>query len=128
MLSSARIKLTKLRVVALSFALAAGLGLAACGGGDSSSTSSEASSTSSDTSSTSANASDIRAQFDDLLKQQLESQPGIPTDVATCVEDKIQQDVSDQEIQDLVNSGQLTPALTQKLQQDAIACAQQSGG
>jgi ABC-type glycerol-3-phosphate transport system substrate-binding protein len=123
MLSSPVTKLTKLRVVALSFAVAAGLGLAACGGGDDSSlTSSEASSTSSDTSS-----SDIRAQFDELLKQQLEAQPGVPSAVATCVEEKIQQDVSDEEIQNLVDSGQLTPALTQKLQADAIACAQQAG-
>lgn len=123
MLSSPATELTKLHVVGLSLAVAAGLGLAACGGGDdSSSTSSEASST------TSGSSSDIRAQFDQLLKQQLESQPGVPSDVATCVEDKISTDVSDAEIQNLVDSGQLTPALTQKLQQDAIACAQSAGG
>jgi hypothetical protein len=118
MVSSTANKLTKLRVVALSFAVAAGLGRAACGGGDDDSSSSDSASTSSD-------ASDLRAQFDDLLQQNLTGTQGLSGTVADCVIKELQANVTDEQIQQVINSGSLTPEVTKAAQQAGIKCATQ---
>jgi hypothetical protein len=119
MLSSTATKLTKLRVVALSFAVAAGLGLAACGGGDDES--------SSDSGSSSSDASDLRSQFDDLLQQNLTGTQGLDNGVAQCVVKELQANVSDEQIQQVIDNGTLTPEVTKAAQQAGIKCATQGG-
>jgi hypothetical protein len=119
MVSSTANTFTKLRVVALSFAVAAGLGLAACGGDDDSS--------SSDSASTSSDASDLRSKFDDLLQQNLTGTQGLSGTVADCVIKELQANVTDEQIQQVINSGSLTPEVTKAAQQAGIKCASQGG-
>jgi hypothetical protein len=119
-------RLTKLRAAALAFVVAAGLGLAACGGDDSSdSSSSDSGSTSSDSSS--ADASDVRAQFDDLLQQNLTGQQGLDSAVADCVIKELQANVTDAQIQEVIDSGSLTPEVTKAAQNAGIKCASAGG-
>jgi hypothetical protein len=117
-------KLTRLHARLLALALAAGLGLSACGGGDDSSSSSTASTTSS----TSTAASDLRQKFDNLLQQNLTGNQGLSGDIANCVVKNLQQNVTDEQIQQVIDSGQLTPAVTKAAQSAGITCAQQSQG
>jgi hypothetical protein len=125
-------RLTKLRAAALAFVIAAGLGLAACGGDDDSSDSSSADTTSSTTSESSSDqssgdASDVRAQFDDLLQENLTGQQGLDSAVADCVVKELQANVTDEQIQEVIDSGSLTPEVTKAATAAGIKCAQAGG-
>lgn len=127
-------RLTKLRAAALAFVVAAGLGLAACGGDDSSdstsadtsATDTSATSTSADTS-TSSGSSDVRAQFDQLLQDNLTGQQGLDNAVAECVVKELQANVTDDQIQEVIDSGSLTPEVTKAATDAGIKCAQAGG-
>ena len=120
MLSSIAPKPTKLRVVALAFAVAAGLGLSACGGGDDSSSNSDTS--------TSGATSDIRQQFNDALQQGLAGQQGVSPEVANCIFDKISATVSDAEIQQAVDSGQMPQSILDAATKAGVSCGLSQGG
>jgi hypothetical protein len=112
-------RLLKLRALSLSLALAAGLGLAACGGGDDDS---------GDGSSTTSGSADIREQFDQLLQQNLTGAQGLNGDVADCVVSELQQSVSDEQIQQVIDTGQLSPEVTKAAQAAGLKCAQEAQG
>ena len=119
-------RLTKLRAAARAFVIASGLALAACGGDDSSdSSSSDSGSTSSDSSS--ADAGDVRAQFDKLLQQNLTGQPGLDSAVADCVVKELQANVTDAQIQEVIDSGSLTPEVTSAATAAGKKCATAGG-
>jgi hypothetical protein len=121
-------RLTKLRAAALAFVIAAGLGLAACGGDDSSDSSSSTSATDTTSSdASSSDSSDVRAQFDDLLQENLTGQQGLDSAVADCVVKELQANVTDEQIQEVIDSGALTPEVTKAATNAGIKCAQAGG-
>jgi len=117
---------TRLRALVLAGACAASLGLAACGGGDDTSSTSSTAATSSTTTSsdTGGVSSDIRQQFDDAVRQSLETAAanGAPIDV-DCAVSKLQDALSDEEVQQIVDAFQNGQQPPSSIQQDITSVA-----
>ncbi|MFL5869941.1 MAG: hypothetical protein ACJ75R_02605 [Solirubrobacterales bacterium] len=118
---------TRLRALVLAAACAASLGLAACGGGDDTSstpttTALGATGTGGDT--TGGVSSDIRQQFDDAVRQSLETAAanGAPIDV-DCAVEKLQGALSDEEVQQIVDAFQNGQQPPSSIQQDITSAA-----
>lgn len=128
---------TRLRALVLAGACAASFGLAACGGDDDTSTTTTAPPTTTGTDDTTTSTTesggasgDIREQFDDAVRQSLETAAanGAPIDV-DCAVDKLQGALSDDEVQQIVDAfenGQTPPSsIQQEISGVAIECVKQ---
>jgi hypothetical protein len=124
---------TRLRALVLAGACAASLGLAACGGGDDTSSSTTtpaigATGTGGATSTTSGDtgglSGDIRDQFDQAVRQSLETAAanGAPIDV-DCAVEKLQSALSDDEVQQIVDAFQNGQSPPSSIQQDIASVA-----
>ncbi len=114
----------RFRALVLALACAASLGIAACGGDDDETTApttapAATTETGADTTSdTGAVSSEIREQFDEVVRQSLESAAaaGAPIDVE-CAIDRLQTALSDEDVQALIDasqSGQQPPSSIQE--------------
>jgi hypothetical protein len=127
---------TRLRALILAAACAASLGLAACGGDDDTTSTTTTTTpvgetgTGDDTTSSGAVSGDIRDQFDQAVRQSLETAAanGAPIDV-DCAVDKLQDALSDDEVQQIVDAfqnGQSPPSsIQQELTGVATECVSQ---
>jgi hypothetical protein len=120
-------------LAAACIALGAGVALNACGG-DSTTTvinstagGETTTSTTTETATTSAASSGVRQQFDELLRDNLTGQQGLSDAVADCVVDELQNTLSDDEVQQVIDSGQLTSDATKAATAAGIHCAQAGG-
>jgi ABC-type glycerol-3-phosphate transport system substrate-binding protein len=113
MLSSTSTGRRPRRTLAISLTAAAALALSACGGSDSSSTTTGASGATGVADSTTTGGSVAgTAAFQDQLRQRLEDQGKLTPDQITCVTDKVSGTLSDADLQD--------QAAIQKLTLDAL--------
>jgi hypothetical protein len=120
---------TRLRALVLAVACVTSLGLVACGGGDDTSSTPAttpvgATGTGGDTSSSGAVSGDIRDQFDQAVRQSLETAAanGAPIDV-DCAVDKLQDALSDDEVQQIVDAFQNGQSPPSSIQQDITSVA-----
>jgi len=131
--------LTRLRILALLAGCIAVLGLAACGGGDDTTSSTTTSTTTTETtgetsSATSGtdtgdvpDASALRDQFNQQLLQVLTTQQNLTQSQAQCAIDELEQSVSDEQLQqailDAAQSGEAPQDLIDKAFDAGAACA-----
>jgi hypothetical protein len=108
---------TRLRALALAGACAASLGLLACGGDD------DTTSTTTTTESQGVSG-DIREQFDEAVRQSLETAAanGAPIDV-DCAVERLQGALSDDEVQQIVEAFQNGQSPPGSIQQDIASVA-----
>lgn len=128
---------TRLRVLALLAGCIAILGLAACGGGDDTSTTSSttapagttgaSSATSGDTGDLPGDASALRDQFNQQLLQVLTTQQNLTQSQAQCAIDELEQSVTDEELQQAIveaaQSGQAPQDLINEAFDAGASCA-----
>jgi ABC-type oligopeptide transport system substrate-binding subunit len=131
---------TRIRALALAAVCAASLGLAACGGDDDETTTptttdpaaADTTTTTDDTTDTGAVSGDIREQFDQIVRESLESAAaaGAPIDV-DCAVDRLQQVLSNEDVQALIDaseSGASPPSdIQQELANAGAECVDTSG-
>jgi hypothetical protein len=125
---------TRIRALALAAVCAASLGIAACGGDDDETTTTTPADTAAtgDTTDTGAVSGDIREQFDQVVRESLESAAaaGAPIDV-DCAVDRLQEVLSDEDVQALIDasqSGGSPPSeIQQELAQAGAECVTTSG-
>ena len=132
---------TRLRALALLAGCIAILGLAACGGGDDTTSTSTSSSTTAPTDTTGAtsgntdtgdlpgDASALRDQFNQQLLQVLTTQQNLTQSQAQCAIDELEQSVTDEELQQAIveaaQSGQAPQDLINEAFDAGAACADQ---
>jgi hypothetical protein len=146
---------TRIRALALAAVCAASLGIAACGGDDdetttpattdtapadtaatttedTTTTATDTTTTTEDTTDTGAVSGDIREQFDQIVRESLESAAaaGAPIDV-DCAVDRLQQVLSNEDVQALIDateSGASPPSdIQQELANAGAECVSTSG-
>jgi hypothetical protein len=129
---------TRIRALVLAAVCAASLGVAACGGDDDETTDTattpavDTTDTSADTTDTGAVSGDIREQFDQIVRQSLESAAaaGAPIDV-DCAVDRLQEVLSDEDVQALIDAsqsgGQPPSDIQQELANAGAECVDTSG-
>jgi hypothetical protein len=111
------------RVAALSLLLAAGLGLAACGGDDDGA---EEPATTTENAGNGANG-DVRSQVEEFLRQSLTADRGMSEEQADCVIDALQKSVSDAQIEQFLATGQPPAAVTRAAAEAGRTCADAGG-
>jgi hypothetical protein len=115
----------RIRALVLAGACAASLGIAACGGDDETSTTSTTAPAGATGASGSTTTGEVTANAIDALRSSLESQ-GIPSDQVDCVVDAVQDNVSEEELnqaEEQLQNGQ-TPQVLQQAVQAAQSCVQ----
>jgi hypothetical protein len=129
---------TRIRALVLAAVCAASLGVAACGGDDDETTDTtttpavETTDTGAETTDTGAVSGDIREQFDQIVRQSLESAAaaGAPIDV-DCAVDRLQEVLSDEDVQALIDAsqsgGQPPSDIQQELANAGAECVDTSG-
>lgn len=123
MLSSRIRAASRRRAAIASLLVAAALALGACGGDDDSTTTvTDTSATTDTTDTTTGEPSDLRAAFDQALRDNLTQQQGLTEAQADCVLDDLAENLSDEQIQDVV-SGETPQAVTEAAFNAGLKCA-----